>query len=257
MIDLIDRKNAESRLRRLYEKTLALEDEGRRRIAKELYDSTSQQLAALKINLAVIRKSSRSLGGKAERALNECLTLAQACTQEIRRLSHLLHPPMLDEFGLEFALRGYLDAFCKRNGIRVRFAYDEALARKRMPRKVETALFRVVQEALSNVQLRSGSRAATVELRRAETTPHVTVLRISDRGHGISQKVVRALERDKDELTFLGIGLLGIRERITQLGGTLRVNTGKSGTVIIATLPWSKSTPLAAFRGKGGNRTQA
>jgi len=160
-VNISERKRSEEtlrlsqkRYRTPYQNTLNAEDDSRRRIARELYDSTSQQLAAVKINLGVIRNSSNAIGPKAERALVECLALAEACNQEIRTLSHLLHPPMLEEFGPPSALRTYLVDVQKCSGIQVRSKVDKCL---------QTALFRIVQEALAKVQLHSGG-SAFVEL---------------------------------------------------------------------------------------------
>jgi PAS domain S-box-containing protein len=244
-VDITDRKQAEealsrseNRYRTLYQTTLNAEDDGRRRIARELYDSTSQQLAALKINLGVIRTSSTFLELKAERALTECLTLAEECNQEVRTLSHLLYPPMLDEFGLFSALRVYLEGFRKRSGIQVRSTIDRHIRGERLPKKLETALFRIVQEALANVQLHSGSPTAVVELRVRPTSKQL-LLRVTDHGHGMPQKAISALAKKNDEISSLGVGLSGIRERVAQLGGEFRVKTGKRGTVLTATLPSS------------------
>jgi len=227
---------SEERYRTLYQTTLNAEDAGRRRIARELYDSTSQQLAALKINLGVIRNSSLALGIKAGKALAECLALAEECNQEVRTLSHLLHPPMLDEFGLASALRNYLDGFQKCTGIQVRSTFDKRFQAGRLPMKVETALFRIVQEALANIQMHSGSSTAFVELRVHPTSKHL-LLRVADRAPGASQKLIRALAKRSSEISALGVGLSGMRERVAQLGGEFRVLTGKRGTVLTATLP--------------------
>jgi two-component system NarL family sensor kinase len=236
------KRKADLQLRRVYERTLHLEEEARRRIASELYNSTSQELAALRINLAVIRKSSVSLGIKAERALADCLILSDNCCREIRTLSHLLHPPMLDEFGLISALRTYASGYRKETGIRLRLTIDKSLQgeRKRLPRKLEATLFRIVQEALANVQLHSGSRTALIELRRDALSKEI-VLRITDHGHGLPSGVRRALEKDEPHASPLGIGLCGMQERVTQLGGNFHVQTGKTGTVLTVRLPTARN----------------
>jgi signal transduction histidine kinase len=243
------KRNADLQLRRVYERTLHLEEEARRRIASELYNSTSQELAALRINLAVIRKSSISLGSKAKRALADCLTLSDNCCREIRVLSHLLHPPMLDEFGLISALRTYARGYREQTGIRLRLTIDKPLQekRERLPRKLEATLFRIVQEALANVQLHSGSRTALIELRCDAPSKNV-VLRITDHGRGLPSRVVRALDKEEPDASTLGIGLCGMRERVRQLGGNFQVQTGKTGTVLTVLLPAGRNVRAALSR---------
>jgi signal transduction histidine kinase len=232
------KRKADLQLRRVYERTLHLEEEARRRIASELYNSTSQELAALRINLGVIRKSGVSLGTKAKRALADCLVLSDKCCREIRTLSHLLHPAMLDEFGLISALRSYASGYRKGTGIRLRLTVDKRLQeeRERLPKKLEATLFRIVQEALANVHLHSGSRTALIEL-CLDPPSRKVVLRVTDHGQGLPSGVIRALEKGGLDSPPLGIGLCGMRERVTQLGGNFQVQTGKAGTALTVTLP--------------------
>jgi PAS domain S-box-containing protein len=195
MLDVSERKSAELQVRRVSEHILNLEEEDRRRIARKLQDSTSQELAALKMNLGVIKQSDAQLGPKATKALAECLALAEECAHEIRAFSQLLHPPLLDEFGLISALRTYLEGLRKRSGLRLALTVDKQSRRDRLPKELETTLFRVVQEGLSNVRLHSGSRIAEVELRREIDSGEI-VLKVRDSGHGMPAKVTRARIRD-------------------------------------------------------------
>jgi signal transduction histidine kinase len=224
------------------DRILKLEYEDRRRIARELRESTSQELAALKINLAVIEKSGARLGSKAKKALAECLALAEGCSQEIRTLSHLLHPLLLEEFGLVSALRSYLKGFTKKSELRVHLAIDAYVRRQRLPREFETTLFLVVQEGLANVRLHSGSATAKIDLRRDPDSNEV-VLKVRDSGHGIPAKVMREIKAGK--VTSSGLGIPGMTDRVGQLGGRLSVETSKRGTVLTATLPLPTGKKLA------------
>jgi two-component system NarL family sensor kinase len=217
---------------RASEYILNLEEEDRRRIALKLQNSTSQELAALKMNLGVIKQSDAQLGPIARKALAECLALADECGHEIHAFSHLLYPPLLDEFGLVSALRSYLEALGRRCGLRLQLAVDNYFQRRRLPNGLETALFRVAQEGLSNVHLHSGSKVAEIELRRAVNSGEV-VLRVRDRGRGMPASVMRAIETGQ----AAGFGISGTTERIRQLGGELKVETSKRGTILTAVLP--------------------
>ncbi len=234
MIDVSERRSTELQLRRVSEHILGREEEDRRRIARKLQDSTSQELAALKMNLGVIKQSDARLGPKANRALSECLALAEECAHEIRAFSHLLHPPLLDEFGLISALRSYLEGLRKRSGLQLVLNVDKHFRRDRLPKELETTLFRVVQEGLSNVRLHSGSRIAEIELRREVNSGEI-ILRVRDCGHGMPAKVMRAIETG--QITSSGFGIPGMTERVRQMGGEFKVETSKRGTVLTAALP--------------------
>jgi len=237
-VDMPSRKRPHQR--RASAHILNLEEEDRRRIALKLQDSTSQELAALKMNLGVIKQSDAQLGPKASKALAECLALADECGHEVHALSHLLYPPLLDEFGLVTALRNYLEGLRKRCGLRLQLTVDEYLQRKRLPKQLEAVLFRVVQEGLSNVRLHSGSQAAEIELRRDLHSSEV-LLRVTDRGRGMPASVMRAIESGQ-----MRRGIFGMTERVRQMGGKLTVETGPRGTMLTAALPLPrkrKSTP--------------
>src|SRR2546425_9471885 len=210
--DIEDRKQAEEELRRLSGQLLQSQDEERRRIARELHDSTGQDLVALATMLGQLRGSIPSVERKSRRLLSECKVLADRCIREVRTLSYLLHPPMLDEGGLEDAIRDYVDGFTKRSGIQVELEVSPRFGR--MARDVELALFRVVQEALTNIQRHSGSLQAKI---RIDRNSHLT-LEISDRGHGASS----GRQRRKEEPRFeFGVGIPSMQERIRLVGGRL------------------------------------
>lgn len=234
MIDVTEQKNAELRLRRVSEHILNSEDEDRRRIAKDLRDTTLQELAALKMNLAVIKKSGPRLGRKASQALAECRALAEKCGQEVRASSHLLYPLLLDEFGLISALRSYREGLRQTSGLRLRLLADGRLQRERLPKDLETTLFRVVQEGLANVRLHSGSQTAEVKLRRVND-PDQIVLQVKDSGRGMPARVMRAI--GAGQMAPSGLGIPGMMERTRQLGGQLTVETSKRGTVLTARVP--------------------
>lgn len=163
--DITERKEAEAVLRTLSGRLLRMEDEERRRLARELHDSTAQLLAALSMNLAVVNESAEVLMPRTQGALAESVTLADQCLREIRTVSYLLHPPDLDELGLQFALPRYVHGFGQRSGINVELKVSPDLGR--LPQVVETAIFRVVQESLTNVHRHSASSTASIRLIRA------------------------------------------------------------------------------------------
>jgi signal transduction histidine kinase len=231
----IQRRRAEESLRRLSGRLLHLQDEERRRIARELHDSTGQALAALAMNLSVLKENSGSLPPRSLKALNESLALLDACSGEIRTLSYLLHPPLLDEVGLETALRWYVDGFAERSGVRVELEVDPGLGR--LGQQVETTLFRIVQECLSNVHRHSGSPTARIEVTRWDSTVR---LRVSDAGRGILKGT---LERLAGETGALGVGIPGMRERLKQFKGDLQIESGSHGTTVSATLPLQRRVP--------------
>ncbi len=223
-----ERTQALGDLRRTAVELMRLQDEERRRIGRDLHDSTGQTLAALEIALARLAKTAPGAPGRAE-LLQQCVQLANQCSTEIRTASYLLHPPLLDELGLASALRWLADGFRDRSGIEVRLELASSLAR--LSREEELTLFRVAQEALTNVHRHAQS--PWVALRLFEHAGAV-VLEIEDAGVGL------ALDDDthvREGPAGLGVGLTGMRERIRQVGGTFSVEASRSGTVIRAELP--------------------
>jgi PAS domain S-box-containing protein len=227
--DIEDRRQAEEELRRLSGQLLRSQDEERRRIARDLHDSTGQDLVALATMLGELRASTPSSSPKSPELVSECQALAEHCIREVRTLSYLLYPPMLDEAGLEDAIRHYLDGFTKRAGIRVDLEVSPGY--RRMTSDIELALFRVVQESLTNVQRHSGSLQAKIRLVR--NADEVT-LEISDSGRETSD---RELKRDKSIPFEVGVGIPSMRERVKLIGGRLTIASGSHGTTVRVTLP--------------------
>ncbi|HEV8700973.1 MAG TPA: MASE1 domain-containing protein [Candidatus Polarisedimenticolia bacterium] len=221
--EIAERNQAEDSLRRLSTRLLRVQDEERQRLARDLHDSTAQSLAALSMNLAVARGCRGALDRRAKDALDECDALADRCSREIRSLSYILHPPMLQEIGLPAALRWCAEGFARRSGIAVEVELPDHL--DRLPMEVENALFRIVQECLTNVQRHSGSPTARIQLVR---TPRSVALEVQDRGRGLPPGVLNR----REAVESLGVGLLGMRERVRQLGGQLRIETSGQGATV-------------------------
>lgn len=238
--DITERRQAEMRLREASERLVRAQEEERGRIARALHDSTVQELLAIKMSLAVVKRSAGKLDRNAAKALGQSLDMIGQCAQGVRSLSYLLHPPLLDELGLASALRGYVQGFRKRSGLRVKLGIGRRIELDRLPREFETSLFRMVQEGLANVQLHSGSKSAVIELKRWDDE---VMLRIRDRGRGMPAERLRALE--SGEVTALGVGIAGMRERARILGGKLEVTSGKDGTTLTARLPIPRRSNVA------------
>jgi signal transduction histidine kinase len=211
-------------LRQLSSRLLSLQDSERRRIARELHDSLGQYLVALKLNVDMLRKSPerRELWSQSEE-------LTERCIAEVRTLSYLLHPPTMDAVGIASAARWYVEGFGLRSGLKLTLdAPDDPV---RLPDAIELALFRVLQEALTNVHRHSGASAANVLIRRS--SGHV-ILEISDNGRGIEREV---LNRFREAGSGTGIGLMSMHERARELGGKVELESDGSGTAVRITLP--------------------
>jgi len=225
--DIEDRKQTEGELRRLSGQLLRLQDEERRRIARDLHDSTGQDLVALATTLSELHASIPSSSRKLRKLARQCQGLADQCIREVRTLSYLLHPPMLDEAGLEDAIRHYAGGFTERTGIAVELEISPCLGR--MKPGIELTLFRVVQESLTNIQRHSGSPQSKIWIER---DPGRITLEISDKGSGISGNLRRG------ELSFgLGVGIPSMHERVELIGGRLDIDSSSSGTTVRATIP--------------------
>jgi PAS domain S-box-containing protein len=227
--DITTRKRAVEALRELSGRLLRLQDQERRRIARELHDSTAQRLGALAMYLSEVKKSAPDLSPRARTCLSESLELAEECSRETRTLAYLLHPPLLDEVGLGSALRWFVDGYTQRTGIHVDLEMPIQLAR--LPEDIELALYRVIQEGLTNIHLHSGSKKAHIHLNCRERQALLTV---ADEGRGLPPGL---LERGGQGGAKLGVGISGMRERIRQLGGKFEIDTGSKGTTLRAIVP--------------------
>jgi signal transduction histidine kinase len=211
-------------LRRLSVKLLRVQDEERRRIARELHDSLGQDLTAAKITLDMLAQESK-LDSK---HLRDARVLVDQCICDTRTLSHLLHPPLLDEAGFLSAAKWYVDGFGQRSGISTKLDLPTHI--DRLPRRTEIALFRILQEALTNVHRHSGSRAVHVWV---TTDDQSVVLKVQDFGKGIPREIVDRFWKTGN----VGVGLAGIRERLKELSGRLELDSDVQGTVLQATIP--------------------
>jgi PAS domain S-box-containing protein len=227
--NITERVRTEEELQRLSGQLLRLQDEERRRMARDLHDSTGQDLVALATTLSQLHASLPSSGRKLRKLASQCQAVADQCVREVRTLSYLLHPPMLDEAGLEDAIRHYVDGFTERTGVEVEV--ETSPSSGRMKPDVELALFRVVQESLTNIQRHSGSLQAKI---RIERDPGKITLEISDRGSGISGN---QRGRNGELSSRLGVGVPSMRERVKVIGGRLDIESSSGGTTVRATIP--------------------
>ncbi len=218
--DISQRKEAELALHQLSARLLELQDEERRRIARELHDTTAQSIFALTMNLTRIQESIGQEHPEVQAIIADSLYLAEQSAKELRTLSYLLHPPLLDDVGLVSAISWYARGFSERSGIHVNLDIPANL--ERLPRALEIAFFRIVQEALTNVHRHSGSPCAAIRL--AADAERI-VMEISDQGVGFTQAPGQAAAK-------LGVGVAGMRERIHQLGGQFEIVSGRQGTTV-------------------------
>jgi PAS domain S-box-containing protein len=226
-IEVADRKRAEADLRDLAGRLLRTQDEERRHLARELHDQAGQTLVALGLSLSALRAGIKGEDAELVDLATESQSLADDLSREIRTLSYLLHPPLLDEVGLVSALRWYVDGFSKRSRVSVELDLPDGFGR--LSRELELVVFRVVQEALTNVHRHSGSVSARISLARS---PRGVEFEISDCGRGISAERLQQMEGAE-----AGVGLLGMKERMRQFGGTLRLSSDENGTRVAGVLP--------------------
>jgi signal transduction histidine kinase len=227
-LDVVNRN-----LRDLSARLLQMQDEERRRIARELHDSVGQMLAALSMNLTAVRTDIDQLARTAA-ALSDSESLVQEMVTEVRTISHLLHPPLLDEAGLSSALRWYVDGFAQRSGIKVDLDVPDDF--ERLPVEMETAIFRVVQECLTNIHRHSGSPVAKIRMRERDGE---VLVDIEDKGRGIPQHKLEEMSAAGTP----GVGMRGMQERLRQLGGKLEIQSGPGGTSIRVRLPITAAPP--------------
>jgi PAS domain S-box-containing protein len=235
--DITERKLAEKNLRELSARLLQLQDEERRHIARELHDSAGQMLAALSMTLTPLTQGKGSIDPTSLTIIEKSLGLVSELSKEVRTISHLLHPPLLDDVGLSSALHLYLQGFAERSNIKMDLQVPDDFGR--LTRELETAIFRIVQECVTNIHRHSGSSVAKVCISR--TNNHVRI-EVQDRGKGISPA-----KQSDIELGRTGVGIRGMRERVRQLGGSLEINSqgNGTGTTVVAYLPVGKGSPSA------------
>jgi PAS domain S-box-containing protein len=227
---ITDRKAAEESTRKTAGQLLRAADEAARRLARELHDSTAQTFLALSLNLTVLKESGKCAeDARASKALAESLALADQAWQEIRTVSHLLHPPLLDELGLPQALRRYVDGFVQQTNIKVELEISSEMGR--FPSDLETALFRIVQECLTNIYRHSESPAA--EIRVLQNSTQIT-LEVRDYGQGLPATARQGIQ---GEASTLGLGIRGMQERVRQFGGQIDVGPANPGTIVRVVLP--------------------
>lgn len=227
---LVDSRTAE--LRRLSGRLMTMQDEERRRIAREIHDGLGQELAAAKMILdgIIARDSSPTV----QQASLDASQLVDRAITQVRSISHLLHPPLLDEVGLVSALRWFLEGLSERSGIDVRLEVDPSdLGRLRS--EVETAIFRIIQEALTNMFRHSGARNGVVSVRERDDS---IIVMVRDDGKGIEDQV--AQQRPES----VGIGIGGMRQRVTELGGSLRLSNANPGTLVEVVIPARRQDQL-------------
>lgn len=220
-------------LEALHARTTVLVDEERRHIARELHDSVGQLLASISMNNAFLQQQSSRLGPDGARRLAENSALVEEASKQIRTLSHLLHPPLLDEAGLSSALHWYVEGFSERSKIATTLELPSDLAE--LSREVELSVFRVVQECLTNIHRHANSPAARICIVQDAACLKVQV---EDEGKGISSEKLSELRSS----ARTGVGIRGMRERLRQLGGTLHLESKTPGTRVTAILPITRET---------------
>jgi signal transduction histidine kinase len=217
----------------LTQRLLKVQDEERRKLARDLHDSTGQTLAALKISISLLLETCTQ-DARTMEIVSDVAELADQAIEEIRTMSYLLHPPLLDEIGFACAAEWFIEGFAKRSGIRV--TMDLATDAERLPMNIEIALFRVLQESLTNVHRHSQARRASVCLRRQ---PNAVTLEVSDFGRGIpTERLLRLREASAET----GVGLAGMRERLKELNGHFEIDSNGQGTILRATVPLFAAT---------------
>ena len=217
-------------LQKLSQQLLKVQDEERRKVARDLHDSTGQTLIAIKLTAGLLQEKLKDDPGIFG-FVSDIAALADQALQEIRTTSYLLHPPLLDELGFVSAAQWFVEGFAKRSGMKVRL--ELASERERLPITIETALFRVLQEGLTNVHRHSGASEVEIRFqRRAETA----ILEVRDCGGGIPTELLNRLRVASSDT---GVGLAGMRERLNLLNGKLEIESDGHGTCLRAIVPVS------------------
>jgi PAS domain S-box-containing protein len=229
-------KTANANLGDLSARLMLLRDEEARRIARDLHDSVGQLLAAIGINISVVKQQSHKLNAAGARAVSENQALVAEIDKEIRSLSYLLHPPLLDDLGLVTALQIYADGYSARSNIKVDLAIPPDFGR--LSSDLEIGCFRIVQECLTNIHRHSKSATAAISIRHGDGR---ILVEVRDKGQGIAPARLSELTSSGGA----GVGLSGMQERVKQLGGTLKVESSANGTAVFASLPLKHSITAA------------
>jgi len=218
----------EQELREFSKRLSQSQDDERRRIARELHDSTGQKLSVLAMNLALVKNQINSSEIQFHKMLSDCSALTTDISEEVRTLSYMMHPPLLDECGLETAIQMYLRGINRRVGLEIQVDIPRRL--ERLDEEAELAIFRIVQASLTNIHLHSGSAKATVKIEHVSEGLAVT---ISDQGRGIPSGVL-----DRSPLgRGTGVGIAGMKERVKYIGGRLEIESSEYGTKVKAIVP--------------------
>jgi signal transduction histidine kinase len=225
-------------LRTLSARLMATQDEERRRIARDLHDSAGQVVVAFAMNNEIALMEAEKLSSAAAEALRQNTELAQQFSKEIRTISHLLHPPLLDEIGLLPAIKLFADGFAERSKIEVIVDLSPEIGR--LAPNVEISVFRIVQECLSNVYRHSESKTARIKVWLADEKSLTLEVRDEGKGMPVEHRFSKALGKNH------GVGLSGMRERVRELGGTLEIRSTEKGTVVTAALPVSSTAIVEA-----------
>ncbi|MGA7917852.1 MAG: PAS domain S-box protein, partial [Candidatus Acidiferrales bacterium] len=237
--DISERKRFEAALMEseFSARLLKVQDEDRRRIARELHDGVGQLLAAISMNVGFVAKERHTLSSDAARRIEENAALIQQASADIRTVSYLLHPPLLDEMGLSSALRWYIDGFAERSKMRVALEMPPDLGR--LSQDSELVLFRIAQECLTNVHRHAKGSSVFIKL---SNVGGKLAMEIRDNGRGIDQ----ALQKQIAAGQAAGVGLRGMRERVCAIRGTFAIESSESGTSVLVTLPLGKETAATA-----------
>lgn len=224
----IERHRSEEELRAYCRRLHHSQDEERRRIARELHDSTGQKLVLLTMNLSLVKDKIPMQSREVEKVFSQCVSLTTSISDELRTLSYLLHPPLLDDSGLDTAIQWYVSGINQRNGLHVEAEITHEL--RRLTEEAELAMFRVVQASLTNVHLHSKATEVTIKI---EQNSDEVIITVHDNGEGIPDGVLDHSSRVKT----VGVGIAGMRERMEQLGGRLEIETSCRGTKVQARVP--------------------
>jgi PAS domain S-box-containing protein len=236
--DLTDQKRNEEVLHGLSARLLQIQDRDRRRIAQGLHDGAFQRLAALAFRLNLVGQALPALPPTARRHLTECLDLVEECCKDLSNLAYLIQPPLLEELGLGSALRAYVNGFNRKLGPQVSLNLPRRLGR--LPVDAEITVFRIVQEALSNIESHSGGLTAEILFRRKRCE---CLLEVADNGCGISKEILNRLNSGTE---LPGIGIAGMQERVRLLGGLMKIYSSPEGTTVRVTLPIPRSASHTA-----------